>query len=56
MRGKQSAGKAVWYIGKKGRYKKRKKRGQRFSIGLLASTALPIVGEVAKAILKKIRW
>ena len=51
MRGKKSLRKGVWYIGGKKRY--RKQIGKGFSIGLLASAAAPILGEVAKPILKK---
>ena len=56
-------------LGKKRRYKKRryrkrryrkrryrKQRGKEFPIGLLASAAAPILGEVAKSILKKKFW
>ena len=53
MTGKQSVRKGFWYIGGKRRYRKRKQRGQGFPIGLLASAAAPILGEVAKPILKK---
>ena len=34
----------------------RKQRGKGFPIGLLASAAVPILGEVAKSILKKKRF
>ena len=53
MRGKKSVKKGVWYIGGKRRYRKRKQKGKGFAIGLLASAAAPILGEVAKPILKK---
>ena len=35
-------------------YRKRKQRGKGFPTGLSASAAAPILGEVAKPILKKI--
>ena len=50
-RGKQSVKKGVWYIGGK---RKRKQRGKRFPIGLVASLAAPVLGAVAKPIFKKI--
>ena len=37
----------------KRKYRRRKQRGKGLLIGLLASAAVPILGEVAKAILKK---
>ena len=49
IRGRQSIKKRVWYIG--GR--KRQKRGA-FPLGLVASLAGPILGEVAKLIFKTI--
>ena len=52
MRGKQSVKEGVWYIGRKRKYRKKKQRGKGFLIGLLASAAAPIPGEVAKPILK----
>ena len=51
--GKQSVKKGVWYITVKRKYRRRKQRGKGLLIGLLASAAVPILGEVAKAILKK---
>ena len=51
MRGKKSVRKGVWYIRGKKRY--RKQIGKEFPIGLLASAAVPLLGEVAKPILKK---
>ena len=48
-RGKQSAKKGLWYIGKK-----RKQRGGAIPIGLRASIGAPILGEIAKPILGKI--
>ena len=53
MRGTQSLRKGVWYIGGKRKYRKRQQRGKGFPIGLLASATTPILGEVAKPILKK---
>ena len=52
MRAKQSVKEGVWYIGRKRKYRKKKQRGKGFPIGLLASAAAPIPGEVAKPILK----
>ena len=40
----------MWYIGGK----KRKQQGSAIPIGLIASVAGPILGEIAKPILKKI--
>lgn len=42
----------VWYIGGEKRYRKR--RGKGFPMGLLASAAAQLLGEVAKPILTKI--
>ena len=54
MKRKQSVKKGVWYIG--GR--RRRTRGQKgvfFPIaGLLGSVAAPLIGEIAKPILRKI--
>ena len=49
MRGKQSIKKGFWHIG--GR---KKQRGDAFPIGLVASLAGPILGEVAKPVFKTI--
>ena len=49
MRGRQSIKKGIWHIG--GR--KRQRRGG-FPLGLVASLARPILGEVAKPIFKTI--
>ena len=49
MRGRQSTKKGVWHLG--GR--KRQKEGA-FPLGLVASLAGPILGEVAKPIFKTI--
>lgn len=63
MRGKQSVKKGIWYIGgrkrklRKRKLRKRAKKGQRggaFPIGLLASAAVPFLGEIAKPIIKKV--
>ena len=54
MRGRQSVKKGVWYIGGKRKYRKRKQQGKRFPIGLVVSAAAPILGEIAKPLLKKI--
>ena len=57
MRRKQSVRKGIWYIGGRKRRRRktyRKQRGKGFSIGLLASAAELILGEVAKPLLKKI--
>ena len=53
MRGTQSVKKGVWYIGGQRKYRKRQQRGKGYPIGLLASATIPILGEVAKPILKK---
>ena len=47
MTGKKSVKKGVWYIGGKRKYRKRKQREK-----LLASDAVPILGNVAKPIIK----
>ena len=49
MRGRQSIKKSVWHIG--GR---KRQRGGAFPLGLVASLAGPILGEVAKPIFKTI--
>ena len=49
MRGRQSIKKSVWHIG--GR---KRQRGGAFPLGLVASLAGPILGEVAKSIFKTI--
>ena len=53
-RGKQLVKKGIWRIG--GRYKKRKRKqkGGTIPIGLIASLAGQVLGEVAKPIFKKI--
>ena len=54
-RGKQYVKKGVWYLGGKRKKKKRKKQKSKgFPIGLLASVAAPILGQIASPILKKI--
>ena len=48
-RGKQYIKKVVWYIGGK-----KRQRGNSIPFGLLASIAVPVLGEVSKPILGKI--
>ena len=48
-RGKQYIKKVVWYIGSK-----KRQRGNSIPFGLLASIAVPVLGEVSKPILGKI--
>ena len=43
----------MWYIGGKKRKRRTQKR-KRFPIGLIASAAAPLIGEIAKLIFKKI--
>ena len=43
----------MWYIGRK-KKKTRTQKGKGFPIGLIASAAAPLVGEIAKPIFKKI--
>ena len=50
MHGRKSIKKGVWHIG--GR--KKRQRGSAFPLGLVASLAAPILGEVAKPIFKTI--
>ena len=45
--GKQVVKKGVWYIGGKKR-KRRTQKGKGFTIGLIASAAAPLLGEIAK--------
>ena len=45
-RGKQVGKKGVWYIS--GKKKKRKQKGKGLPIGLIASAAAPLLGEIAK--------
>ena len=55
MRGRQSVKKGVWYIAEERKYRKRRQQqGKDFPTGLLASAAAPILGEVAKPLLKQI--
>ena len=51
MLGRQSIKKGVWHIGGK---RKRRQRGGAFPLGLVASLAGPLLGEVAKPIFKTI--
>ena len=52
-RGKQVVKKGVRYIGGKKRKRKTKQKGKGFPFGLVASAAAPLLGEIAKPILKK---
>ena len=52
-RGKQIVKRGVWYIGGKKRKRKQKQKGKGFPFGLVASAAAPLLGEIAKPILKK---
>ena len=54
MIAKQSIRKGVWHIG--GKYKRAKRRKQKVGaipIGLIASLAAPVLGEIAKPIFDK---
>ena len=52
-RGKQVVKKGIWYVGGK-KKRKQKQKGKGFPFGLVASSAAPLLGEIAKRILKKI--
>ena len=52
-RGKQVVKKGIWYVGGK-KKRKQKQKGKGFPFGLVASAAAPLLGEIAKPILKKI--
>ena len=52
MRGRQSIKKGVWHIG--GTRRRRRQRGGAFPLGLVASLAALLLGEVAKPIFKTI--
>ena len=52
-RGKQLVKKGIWHIGGKKR-KRKKQKGGAILLGLLASFAGPVIGEIAKPIFKKI--
>ena len=57
MRGKQSVKKGIWHIGgkcKRASRRKRRQKGGAIPFGLLASIRVPILGEIAKPILRKI--
>ena len=54
MRRKQSVRGGVWNLGGKRRRKRRQKGGFLPIAGLLGSVAAPLIGEIAKPILKKI--
>ena len=55
-RGKKSIQKGVWHIG--GKYKRapkrKKEKGGAIPFGVIASLAAPVLGEVAKPLLRKI--
>ena len=57
-RGKQSLKKGIWYLGEKKRKIKtrikKRQQGKGFPIGLLASAATPLLGEIAKTKFKTI--
>ena len=53
-RGKQTAKKGIWRIGDRYKKRKRKQKGGAIPLGLIASLAGLIIGEVAKPIFKKI--
>ena len=52
-RGKQVLKKGIWHIGSKKR-KRKKQKGGAIPLGLLASFAGPVIGEITKPIFKKI--
>ena len=55
MRRKQSVRGGVWHLGGKKRRRKRGQKGVFLPIaGLLGSVTAPLIGEIAKPILKKI--
>ena len=51
-RGKQVVKKGIWHIGGKKR-KRKKRKGGAIPLGLLASFAGPVIGEIAKPTFKK---
>ena len=53
-RGKQYVKKGVWYLGGNRKKKKKRQKGRGFPIGLVASLAAPVLGQIASPILKKI--
>ena len=53
MRGKQSVGKGVWYIGGKIRRYSKRQGGGAIPFALNASTAAFFLGKVAELLLKK---
>ena len=59
MRGRQSVRKGIWYLGGRRRIRRRK-NGQREGFlqlaELLGAAAGPIIGEIAKPLLKKNYW
>ena len=53
-RGKQVVKKGVWYIGSKRKRKRKNQIGGAIPLGLIASFAGSLLGEIAKPIFKKI--
>ena len=53
-RGKQVVKKGVWYIGGKRKRKRKNQKGGAIPLGLIASFAGPLLGEITKPIFKKI--
>ena len=56
-RGKKLIRKGVWHIGRKYKRapkKKKKEKGGAIPFGVIASLAAPVLGEVAKPLLRKI--
>ena len=51
-RGKQVVKKGLWYIGGKKRKRRTTQKRKGFPIGLIASAAAPLLGEIAKPIFK----
>ena len=54
-RGKQVVKKGIWHIGGKKR-KRKKRKGGAIPLGLLASFAGPVIGEIAKTNILKNIW
>ena len=52
-RGKQVVKKGVWYIGGKRKKKEKTKKGGAIPLGLIASFARSLLGEIVKPIFKK---
>ena len=53
-RGKQVVKKGVWYTGGKRKRKRKNQKEGAIPLGLIASFAGPLLGEIAKPIFKKI--